>query len=1224
MAETRIETLKEMHLTTDLLEGAEIMAPADAAWGPLAERLRDLIRTYAGVDIPIVTERATGRSPLPEDRHRVLLGNAMVNESIMALYRRQYTFVDEFYPGGDGYVVRTVHNPENCGHNALLVGGSTPEGAAVGLERLEEVLKQSGGCLGYTNLAESAVHEALLPEMTPEEFQAWVAEMYENNLSYYPVDQGSFLGLVHHLTHDPNCARMFRDALFYYEDLVRNRYGGNWLFEHMLFIYSWAWRLFYVWDLIEESDAFTDAERLRITNVLWGLANYVSGTRYFEGEEPPPLEIRQNHWTFAGLSGSFCARYFETYYGMEGFEKQLRFCRAIFDGQAESYKPNDEGGGGWWGYCWLAPYHQVIYDLQRDDFRFLENGQLRAFADYGILVTDNLGVQVSFGDVWSYIEPGRYAVALKHKRVSLELAMALCTAAWYYEDGSYLWALDWMGGAPYPGCFYRALPKRAPDRMAGIAIAPFNRSLYEWVERHGPGGANVPMEEAFDKLALRGGFDREDEYLLQDGTSTFAHGHEDGNSIERLTWKGRMWLAEVDYIWKRPRHHSSVVSICDGESAQMPPLVALKWAEDFGEAAFTRTVVPGYDGVDWTRDIFWVKGRYFLVSDSLALLHDADYDLRCLWRTLGDVRLEEGELTVEQEGVFFRIQNADDSDKSLMTEESRVAGQDPYERYEYADGPIRIFRQHKTLHGQAGDVERYFNLMAAGSEAEIDGYRIERIGEGLVRVEDPEGSTVFGVAENEVRVGGFRIAAEAFVLTGTSIVLLNGRGLWAEEASFESEAPMHLVLHPGEGRGEGRVKEETRVRVGNVGGICFDGEAAPASGSVALSAGTHEVAFDPGFLDALSGAVRSGSPYEHRRAPKAHGFVPKDTLPLRQIWEAQVGGPVRCMDVRGDAIAVGTTGGRVILLDRDGHVLWIHETSAEVRTVHLPDLEGGLLLAGGRDRALTMFDSTGRVCWKRNFTESHGIDQNVNAVTTADLTGDGEPVILAATDGWLVWALRPGGEETWQRQIEHHAAQSLVIGDVEGDGKQEILVGAEYYTSNLLEADGKIRWTVRGGPCFTALAFADLNGDGVKESVYGAMDGNVYAIDSISGEILWTVNLGDDVRQGFAVEVGGKAGFVAGSESGQVALLSGQGEKRWRRDLNGAVTGLVLFEAGEEEMIVAGTSEGWIVFLSFEGEITGSYQLDAGVTVLTRLALPERPGLLVGTDGGQVTAVFPE
>src|SRR5207245_4377741 len=53
------------------------------------------------------------------------------------------------------------------------------------------------------------------------------------------------------------------DVLFYYEDLVKNRYDGEWCFEHMLFIYAWTWRLFYVWDLIEESDAFSDRSEER-------------------------------------------------------------------------------------------------------------------------------------------------------------------------------------------------------------------------------------------------------------------------------------------------------------------------------------------------------------------------------------------------------------------------------------------------------------------------------------------------------------------------------------------------------------------------------------------------------------------------------------------------------------------------------------------------------------------------------------------------------------------------------------------------------------------------------------------------------------------------------------------------------------------------------------------------------------------------------------------------
>ena len=276
--------------------------------------------------------------------------------------------------------------------------------------------------------------------------------------------------------------------------------------------------------------------------------------------------------------------------------------------------------------------------------------------------------------------------------------------------------------------------------------------------------------------------------------------------------------------------------------------------------------------------------------------------------------------------MFFRIQNADDSDKFVETEEPRIAGQDPYQVYDYADGPIQIFKQRKTLHGQARNVERYFNLLVAGAEVEVTACRMERIGEGMVRIEGPDGPVVFGVGEDGVQVGGIRIEARV---------------------------------------------DHDKIR----------------------------------FLETDG----SGSPYIHRRAPAEDRFVPKKEPALRAVWEADVGGEVRCMDVRGESIAVGTAGGKVVLLDPVGQSLWSRETGAEVRKVHLADLGEGKLLAGGRDCALTLFDGGGTVCWKREFIKSHGRDQIVNAVRTADLTGDGQTEVVIATDGWLVWALSPDG-----------------------------------------------------------------------------------------------------------------------------------------------------------------------------------------------------------------------
>ncbi len=242
-------------------------------------------------------------------------------------------------------------------------------------------------------------------------------------------------------------------------------------------------------------------------------------------------------------------------------------------------------------------------------------------------------------------------------------------------------------------------------------------------------------------------------------------------------------------------------------------------------------------------------------------------------------------MTVEQEGVFFRIQNADDSDKSLKTEASRIAGQDPYKGYPYVDGPIRIFQQRKTLHGQAGNVERYFNLLVAGAEAEVNACRMERIGEGMVRIEGPDGPVVFGVGEDGVQVGGLRIDARV---------------------------------------------ERDKIR----------------------------------FLE----PVGSGSPYIHRRAPAEDRFVPKKEPALRAVWEADAGGEVRCMDVRGESIAVtglvllesgeeelivaGSSEGWIVFLSLEGEVVGSHRLNGGVTALAGLNLADGSGLLVGTDRGV--------------------------------------------------------------------------------------------------------------------------------------------------------------------------------------------------------------------------------------------------------------------------------
>ncbi|MFH1570321.1 MAG: hypothetical protein ABIL09_20175, partial [Gemmatimonadota bacterium] len=161
--------LKEMHLTTDLTAGVDLLVPPGEAWAAPAARLAALLERAGSV-----AGLHAGDGRLLErlaQRPCVVLGHAFTNPAVRALYRRQYAFADDYYPGRGGFALRTVHNPGNCGHNVLLLAAADPGAAGAALDRLEQVLAERGPRLPYTNLVESPLTPSLLPGLTPGEFR---------------------------------------------------------------------------------------------------------------------------------------------------------------------------------------------------------------------------------------------------------------------------------------------------------------------------------------------------------------------------------------------------------------------------------------------------------------------------------------------------------------------------------------------------------------------------------------------------------------------------------------------------------------------------------------------------------------------------------------------------------------------------------------------------------------------------------------------------------------------------------------------------------------------------------------------------------------------------------------------------------------------------------------------------------------------------------------------
>ena len=526
------------------------------------------------------------------------------------------------------------------------------------------------------------------------------------------------------------------------------REHGTYAFEHMLFIYSWLWKLVLVWDLIEDRPLFSDDDRLAMGNCLRDLGQYLTTLPYWSPSANPPGEPRQNHSTFAALSLFSVSTYLHKAYGLTELDYLLPAADQIMRGQVHSAKPNDDAGVG---YVWIVPRHVTDYLLRQNDWTFLENGRLRALADLAIITTDNRRDECGYGDVGAYVPWEAMA-----RPASLKI---LSMAAWYYQEGSYAWAYEWLGEGKDLGQAYSVEhPRSLSDLFDGLYAAPIrpvfpspytcvraallDEPAVAWVAHRASELRWSPEPDVtyFDKVSFRRDFDPASEYLCLEGPSTYAHGHQDGNSITRLTWRDRLWLADLDYIRYQPRYHNSLVVTRNGEDLGIPPLTRLDNLIDLPSVGMSTTTVTDYNGADWQRQIVWLKGRFFAVLDDVLARKEGDYHTQCLWHLLGSVDLVGRTLSAQQAGEAFFIDNADGSHLDVQAGET---GPSAWARYPHADGKISVLRQQRRGTLAIGESYRYVNVLHADS-LDAAPYEVIPVGDRLVKVVSDRRSVVVG------------------------------------------------------------------------------------------------------------------------------------------------------------------------------------------------------------------------------------------------------------------------------------------------------------------------------------------------------------------------------------------------------------------------------------------------------------------------------------------------
>jgi hypothetical protein len=303
-------------------------------------------------------------------------------------------------------------------------------------------------------------------------------------------------------------------------------------------------------------------------------------------------------------------------------------------------------------------------------------------------------------------------------------------------------------------------------------------------------------------------------------------------------------------------------------------------------------------------------------------------------------------------------------------------------------------------------------------------------------------------------------------------------------------------------------------------------------------------------------------------------------------------------------IAVSTTSGHVQIFDflRRRHWLRTLNTPAtSLAELHLP---GQTILAVGTDTGtVTAFDEQGRRLWTTFLADE--ADRPVLSLTAAPAVKDQSEPALAAllqakddkNSADLIIMDGLGKTSAKINNVERRSLAQFV--DSNHDQNNELLV-PRFATLELLGMGvgntGNVQeWEYSLNAAPGAALIKDLDKDGNDDLIIGTLDGRVHSLSN-NRSINWLFDAGGSIqaitdldhigRRENSVIVAGYDESEAGDKSSWIQLREVRGEREWEYFLESPVTALMTADVilGGDPEIIAGTENGNIVILSSLGE----------------------------------------
>ncbi|MHB8997620.1 MAG: thioredoxin family protein [Armatimonadota bacterium] len=611
------DKLKDLHSSIPLVsEGkpaCSIVAPA--RYEVAAKALQSAIERRCGVKVPIIAD-SDASAVTPFVGNLIILGNRSTSKISSELYDRYYSLMDLKYPGPKGYAVRSLHNPYGNGFSAVLVGGSDDEGVAAGAKAFGDSLASAPAAKGHLSTGWTMLTklgEGVVVPKDIKDFETWEASKGYGSVGYFGWCSISKRMAMYYMTGDPFHARealrlSFPDAQAIKEieeidgERIENKkdpLAGPYHYNAMMMILYW--------DLIEESPAFSEVERLKVTNAFCRRLSHPQDKNTYNLNSTP-ANVSSRHGQWSAMSLYTLGRYFNKYYPSALWAHAQRAGELAFSSLHKHGWLTGESDNLFWYSTGLAP--TITYLVMSGDRKPMENGVLAELLEgMDILVSGRIPdwalnyAALDFLNKTAYLTgDGRWLTYRQRTQVNTDI----------FRLGQSFWPDE------------KLQPSLPSDLCGKWSVLDMPRPM--WASR----GVSWGPDQSFQWMSYRSAPDAGGDYILFDGYNGASRNPYHTYDLLELRLNGKTLLAG---------YHNQVLTSADGMVEPLVPMNGqLLYRDVLGTTALAVGQVPNMPYCSWRRTLAQRTGKYALIADDFTFRADSqNMKINTTWQPVSGV-----------------------------------------------------------------------------------------------------------------------------------------------------------------------------------------------------------------------------------------------------------------------------------------------------------------------------------------------------------------------------------------------------------------------------------------------------------------------------------------------------------------------------------------------------------------------------------------------------------